>query len=85
MSWFPSMYEYVLDHRCPICKAAPGVECDAPYKEHHDPVNRQHAARIDRGIRHSHRDIGRAPWPEERVPGRQYGTLKHRKAEEAKK
>lgn len=90
---WPSMYEYALAHRCPICKAPVGDDCDAPGKAarqrrmtatrrrwgEDDPVvdraNLQHAQRIDAGIRHYYRDLGRAPWPEEREPGKRYDTL----------
>ncbi|MGW6982367.1 hypothetical protein ACWGE1_23495 [Streptomyces sp. NPDC054932] len=40
-----------------------------------DPVNRMHAPRVDAAIRHYHRDIGRAPQPDARVPGQRYDTL----------
>ena len=81
---FPNLVEYTLDHRCPVCRAEPGEPCDAPNKisvaaRHHDPdpIHLLHAARQDRGIAHYRRDIGRAPWPEDRVPGVGYGTLRH--------
>lgn len=40
-----------------------------------DPLNRMHAARQDAGIRHRQRDIGNAPWAEDRVPGQRYDTM----------
>lgn len=41
----------------------------------HDPLHRLHATRQDAGSRHRARDIGKAPWPEDRVPGQRYDTL----------
>ncbi|WP_330342597.1 zinc finger domain-containing protein [Streptomyces sp. NBC_00557] len=40
-----------------------------------DPLYLMHAARIDAGSRHYDRDVQRAPWPEDREPGRRYDTL----------
>ncbi len=40
-----------------------------------DPSHRMHTPRQDAGIRHYNRDVARAPWSEERVPGRRYDTL----------
>jgi hypothetical protein len=34
-----------------------------------------HAARQDAGMRHYRRDVGNAPWPEEREPGGRYDSL----------
>jgi hypothetical protein len=66
---WPTVEEYGLAHRCPTCHAAPGVAC----------VMRRpkgmHATREDRGAAHYSRDVGRAPSPEDRVPGRRYDTL----------
>ncbi len=41
----------------------------------HDPLHRIHAARTDAGRRHYRRDVGNAPWSEDREPGRRYDTL----------
>ena len=41
----------------------------------HDPVKRLHAVRQDAGMRHKRRDVGNAPWMDERVPGQRYDTL----------
>lgn len=41
----------------------------------HDPAARLHAARLNAGSRHYSRDVGRAPWADERVPGRRYDSL----------
>ncbi len=41
----------------------------------HDPARRMHAGRVEAGHRHLVRDRGRAPLPEDRVPGRSYSTL----------
>ncbi|OEJ21856.1 hypothetical protein AR457_39885 [Streptomyces agglomeratus] len=41
----------------------------------HDPLWRMHSTRQSAGSRHRSRDIGNAPWPEDRVPGRRYDTL----------
>lgn len=40
-----------------------------------DPLHLLHAARVDAGGRHRDRDVGAAPWPEDREPGRRYDTL----------
>lgn len=40
-----------------------------------DPLHLMHVARVDAGSRHQDRDVARAPWPEDRVPGRRYDTL----------
>jgi len=40
-----------------------------------DPLAMLHVARVDAGNRHRARDIGAAPWPEDREPGRRYDTL----------
>ncbi|MFE4205472.1 hypothetical protein ACFRSX_30940 [Streptomyces goshikiensis] len=34
-----------------------------------------HVQRVAAGVRHRSRDIGAAPWPEERVPGARYDTI----------
>ncbi len=34
-----------------------------------------HAPRVDAGNRHYRRDVARAPWEEEREPGRRYDSL----------
>jgi hypothetical protein len=90
--FFPDLLDYALDHRCPMCYAKPGDQCDAPMKiasaralaesikkAGGTPRLRppMHAARQDRGIAHYRRDVGRAPWPEDRVAGTNYGTLTH--------
>jgi hypothetical protein len=46
---------------------------DAPTE--HDPAWRMHAPRHDAGRRHYSRDVGRAPWAEDREPGRRYDSL----------
>lgn len=40
-----------------------------------NPLELLHVTRIDAGSRHQDRDIGAAPWPEDREPGRRYDTL----------
>lgn len=37
----------------------------------------QHVTRQDAGAAHRSRDIGRAPWTEDRVPGTNYGTVRY--------
>ncbi len=54
----------------PDLKADPGVECN--YKR---PDGRFHTARQNLGIAHKNRDVGSAPWMEERVSGTNYGTI----------
>lgn len=34
-----------------------------------------HITRVDVGIRHYYRDVGNAPWSEDREPGRRYDSL----------
>lgn len=40
-----------------------------------DAVELMHARRQDAGQRHYRRDVGRAPWAEDREPGRRYDSL----------
>jgi hypothetical protein len=40
-----------------------------------DPLHLMHVRRVDAGNRHRDRDIGAAPWPEDRETGRRYDTL----------
>ena len=40
-----------------------------------DRLTLQHATRQDAGRRHYSRDVARAPWAEDRVPGHRYDTL----------
>lgn len=70
---WPSIEEYALAHRCPVCLVAPGEPCNAPRKR-----GRSHLPRLDEGARHRTRDIGRAPWPEDRVVGQRYDSLGNR-------
>lgn len=65
----PHVDEYVLAARCPTCRAPSGQPCNAPRR------GGFHAARQDKGAAHKRRDVGNAPWPEERVPGVRYDTL----------
>jgi hypothetical protein len=41
----------------------------------HDQLHRMHGPRQDAGRRHYRRDVGAAPWWEDREPGRRYDTL----------
>jgi hypothetical protein len=75
----PTHDSYVMAHRCRRCKAAPGEPCN--YKRRtlaaldKDPSVRVHVTRSDAGTRHFYRDLGKAPWPEARGPGKRYDTL----------
>lgn len=40
-----------------------------------NPLHLMHATRVSAGSRHYDRDVGAAPWPEDREPGRRYDTL----------
>jgi hypothetical protein len=68
---WPSIEEYILAHDCPRCGAPVGVECRVRRGR-----LRFHAPRSDCGLRRYRRDIVRAPWREDRVPGRRYDSLK---------
>lgn len=88
--FLPPMHDYVMSHRCPTCKAEPWTDCDAPKKNLEadrlqviEPSDRQHVRRQDAGSRHYRRDFGKAPWPEDRVPGVDYSTVKYPKEGEA--
>ncbi|MGW3352565.1 hypothetical protein ACWDA3_55530 [Nonomuraea rubra] len=78
---WPPPSAYALAHRCPTCKADAGTLCTAPRKTaraartRRDLVEQLHATRQAAGTRHRNRDIGNAPWPDEREPGRRYDTL----------
>lgn len=79
---WPPLHAYALTHRCPTCRAEPGKPCNAPRKNTEatrtkstDPAHRLHATRQDLGIRHYNRDIGNAPWTEDREPGRRYDSI----------
>lgn len=78
---WPPIHAYALAHRCPICHAEPGQPCNAPSKNARadrfggDQVSRMHAARRDTGAAHYSRDIGNAPWAEDREPGPRCDTL----------
>lgn len=69
---WPSIDAYALARRCPRCGAEPGEPCT--YRGSTSTVY-THAPRIDGGIRQYTRDVGRAPWPEERERGRRYDSL----------
>jgi hypothetical protein len=40
-----------------------------------DPICLLHKTRQQAGANHKRRDIGNAPWPEDRIPGQRYDTL----------
>ncbi|MFD8640784.1 hypothetical protein ACFV14_10790 [Streptomyces zaomyceticus] len=73
---FPPLHRYALAHACSHCQAPVGVECDAPRKARHEnPLWRLHRARQNAGAAHYRRDVERAPWVEDRIPGQRYDTL----------
>lgn len=80
---WPGMEEYALVYSCPVCKAEPGTICDAPRKQKRAPstysVNSGpralHSSRISLGIARYNKDVGNAPWPEDREPGKRYDSL----------
>ncbi|WP_327266567.1 hypothetical protein OG444_38750 [Streptomyces sp. NBC_01232] len=84
-TWFPPLSEYAFARGCPRCGAGPGEPCIAPRKNARlaradhagvdDEARRMHAPRLDAAIRHYHRDVGKAPLPDARVPGRRYDSL----------
>lgn len=68
---WPTTDQYALARRCPRCHTAAGQECT--WKQ---PRGRRfHLARVDAGVRHYRRDVGAAPWREDREPGRCYCTI----------
>lgn len=71
MTPWPTVDQYALHHRCYHCKACPGEPCRTP----RGVPTRFHAPRLDAGVRHYHRDVGAAPWANERRPGRRYDSL----------
>lgn len=87
-AWFLCFDDYVLSHPCRTCGAQPWADCTAPRKTRQTrrratspatPARRsdfQHAARQDAGSAHYSRDVGRAPWLEDRVSGTCYSTIR---------
>lgn len=67
---WPTADQYTIAHRCPTCRAEPGDPCIIRRGQ-----RTFHCARQDAGMRHYRRDVGRAPWPEDRTPGERYDTL----------
>lgn len=65
---FDSIEDYVLSHNCPHCGAAAWTACTWD-------IDGFHLARVDLGIAHRRKDIGSAPWPEDRVPGERYSSI----------
>lgn len=75
-TWFAPLIDYVLSKPCPRCKAPAWQDCDAPAKRANtDPMHRQHVRRYDRGAAHYYRDVGNAPWSDERTPGTKYHSI----------
>lgn len=69
--FFPSTDEYTIAQSCPTCHVQPFEPCNVKR-----PRNRRfHFARVDRGIWHYWKDVGEAPWRDERELGKQYGSL----------
>jgi hypothetical protein len=70
---WPTAYEYTMAQTCPRCGASPGEVCvsPTPAKALHG-----HTVRQDAGARHYRRDVGKAPWPEDRVVGKRYDSLR---------
>lgn len=78
MKWFATSEDYTMDQTCPICKAPPWIDCNAPGKQKtgRDRMSKQHVARQDRGSQHYKKD--RANAPENKVLGENYSTIKHK-------
>jgi len=72
---WPGVEEYTIAQRCSQCGAEPGVRCISNTSK---TVEFGHARRQDSGARHYRRDVGRAPWSEDRVPGASYDTIGNR-------
>jgi hypothetical protein len=87
---WPTIYQYAAAHRCSRCGAGAGEDCIAPrYSARRRRENQYrvlsggvpdtkpicHAPRIDAASRHYARDVGKAPWFEDREPGRCYCTI----------
>jgi len=67
---WPSTDDCALSIACPTCRAARGEPCVIRSKHRH-----WHAPRVRRPARAHNRDLGRAPWPEDRIPGRSYSSI----------
>lgn len=79
--WFPPLSDYVIAQHCATCTAAPWTDCAAPRKaRRHHRTDRQHSRRQLAGMAHYNSDVSQAPWLEDRVPGRSYGTITTRPA-----
>jgi hypothetical protein len=74
MEWFASFEEYTMYEKCPQCKAQPGYPCVR--RDTKDAFF--HVSRGDKGNRHYNKDVGNAPWREDRIDGMCYSTLPHR-------
>jgi hypothetical protein len=73
---FRPLIDYALAHPCTRCKAPAWAYCVAPRKASANALtHRLHARRQDHAIWHYYRDVGNAPWPEAREPGRCYSTI----------
>lgn len=73
---FEPLWRYVLSERCPTCKAPPWTSCRRPPgPPGHEVTHAQHRRRQTAGSRHRWRDVGRAPWREDRLPGLSYSTV----------
>jgi hypothetical protein len=73
---WPPTDAYTVAHKCPTCIAEPGEPCTIRARQGtRNGERRFHVARADRGARRFRRDRAKAPWPEDRVPGKRYDSL----------
>lgn len=70
---WPSIDEWADAATCPTCHAGPGSPCVIKRRNSNITGQRWHIAR-ERLNRHNH-DVGAAPWPENRIPGRSYSSI----------
>jgi hypothetical protein len=69
---WPDSSAYTLAQHCSRCGSNPGEVCRSPRTR---VALHGHAARQDAGWRHYRRDLARAPWLEDWVPGVRYDSL----------
>lgn len=72
---FAPIEDYIAAQTCPRCHAQPGQQCAGAHSATYARTGGSHLPRVDRAIAHYNRDVGNAPWPDEREAARCYSTL----------